>query len=398
MIEFKAECGHTIRAKDEDEGKVVRCSYCGREMQVPVNEPDDLDSLFAEVEASESCAGGAVSRKTRRAMQRKALGSSTQRSVAGFNPLAEALKMVYAAGILIVMILVGRYVYQNWGSFDFVGGSKTKNVVKRDHDRGKDKERGGKSRGLGLLATRLDWRNGGIYINSVPSGALIRVRKREADQGRPTAVALFGDPDLDTYKTNKVAELKAGRYDIVVAVKVSDPHLMVKYAGYKDLRRQIDQGKSTPALLDGFFMPDGASRTGTLELANVGTLLYRQYERDVVGTDWTPLTSLFLPYGTPPTTVKHLPRKDSYGFDEEYATGELDYHGVPKRDQKTLIDWLRRVGLAVYQIPGERVYRCFSVNLSDGSIVYTVCEDPRPQNGGSAASDSPLGRNVAGSP
>ena len=39
MIEFKAECGHTIRAKDEDVGKVVRCAYCGREAQVPEDEP-----------------------------------------------------------------------------------------------------------------------------------------------------------------------------------------------------------------------------------------------------------------------------------------------------------------------------------------------------------------------
>ena len=156
MIEFKADCGHTIRAKDEDEGKVVGCAYGGREMQVPVNEPDDLDSLFAEVEASESQAGGTVSRKTRRAMQRKALGVSAQRSGAGFNPFAVALKMAYAAGILIVMILVGRYLYQNWDSFDFGGGSKTKNVAKRDSDRGKLNDRGRKRRGLGLLTTRLD--------------------------------------------------------------------------------------------------------------------------------------------------------------------------------------------------------------------------------------------------
>jgi hypothetical protein len=397
MIEFKADCGHTIRAKDQDEGKVVRCSYCGREMQVPVNEPDDLDSLFAEVEASESHTGGAVSRKTRRAMRRQAPGGTTQRSTAVFNPFAVALKMAYVAAILIVMILVGRYVYQNWSSFDFGGGSKTKKVVKEGG--GRDRDSGGrKSRGLGLLTTRLNRKHGGIYINSVPAGALVRVRKREPDQGRPSAVAMFGDPDLETYKTNKAVELKAGRYDVVVAVRVSDPHLMVKYPGYKDLRRKIDQGKCTPALLDGFFMPDGASRAGTLELANVGALLYRQYERDVVGTDWTPLTSLFLPYGSPPNTAKYLPRKDSFGFDETYVTGELDYHGVPKRDQKTLIDVLRRVGLAVYQIPGERVYRCFSVNLSDGSIVYTTCEDPRPPSGGSAVSGSPVGRSVAGSP
>ena len=52
MIEFKAECGHTVRAKDEDAGKVVRCSYCGREAPVPSKgeDRDELEYLFSEVE------------------------------------------------------------------------------------------------------------------------------------------------------------------------------------------------------------------------------------------------------------------------------------------------------------------------------------------------------------
>jgi translation initiation factor IF-2 len=36
MIEFKAECGHTVRAKNEDAGQAVRCSYCGKAAKVPI--------------------------------------------------------------------------------------------------------------------------------------------------------------------------------------------------------------------------------------------------------------------------------------------------------------------------------------------------------------------------
>jgi len=50
MIVFKAECGHTVRAKDEDAGGVVRCSYCGRNAKVPETDDTSLDLLLGEIE------------------------------------------------------------------------------------------------------------------------------------------------------------------------------------------------------------------------------------------------------------------------------------------------------------------------------------------------------------
>ena len=121
MIEFKAECGHTIRARDEDEGKVVRCSYCGRETQVPISEPDDLDSLFSEVESSEGTAAGAPSRKQKRAMQQTGPAVRTERPALSFNPFAVAMKMAYGAAIIIVLIVVGHYVWSSWNEIDWRG-------------------------------------------------------------------------------------------------------------------------------------------------------------------------------------------------------------------------------------------------------------------------------------
>ena len=108
MIEFKAECGHTIRAKDEDEGKVVRCSYCGREAQVPQNDADDLDFMFADLESAGSKATTSPSRKTRRAMKRRPKVMRSEEGEGGFNPFAVTLKMIYAALIIIVIIVAVR--------------------------------------------------------------------------------------------------------------------------------------------------------------------------------------------------------------------------------------------------------------------------------------------------
>ena len=65
MIEFKADCGHVIQAPDQDAGKIVKCAYCGREVEAPLRDEEDPDLLFQEVDLnelakSESLAGVSV--------------------------------------------------------------------------------------------------------------------------------------------------------------------------------------------------------------------------------------------------------------------------------------------------------------------------------------------------
>ena len=88
--------------------------------------------------------------------------------------------------------------------------------------------------------------------------------------------------------------------------------------------------------------------------------------------------------------MTHLPRKECYGFDEAYVKRELSYYGVPERDQRYLMDALRRVGMVMYQPPGEHYYRRFSLHLTDGTILSKRHEDPRPPGvGGSGAGAAP---------
>ena len=103
MIEFKAECGHTVRAKDEDAGGLVRCSYCGRPANVPEDAGDDLDFLFSDIEQPEA---SAIKRKRKRA--RAKLLAKRQRRPGEFNPFAVILRLCYGALLIIIVIVVGR--------------------------------------------------------------------------------------------------------------------------------------------------------------------------------------------------------------------------------------------------------------------------------------------------
>ena len=101
MIEFKAECGHTVRARDEDGGGVVRCSYCGKPANVPEGGGDDLDFLFNDVEQDANEPKRAKRRgKSKRAAKR--MGAQGE-----FNPFAVVLRLCYVALLIIIVLVVG---------------------------------------------------------------------------------------------------------------------------------------------------------------------------------------------------------------------------------------------------------------------------------------------------
>ncbi|MCP4250612.1 MAG: hypothetical protein GY778_26515 [bacterium] len=388
MIEFKAECGHTIRAKDEDEGKVVRCSYCGREAQVPQDDQDDLDYLFSEVEASGAEAKGAPPKKIRRGGRRRTAGAiTTGRADTGFNPLGVALKMAYVAALVIVLIVVAKVSYNAWTSSGGGGLSGYEQDrakrPKKDTEPGSknDKERVGRK---GLLTVKsLNTRKGGVYVSSVPPGAMVRVRNVEA----ASILEIFRDPEAQRCTTNSPVELEPGRYEVAVGVKVNDGNLR-KYPEYVALRRKIDSGAPN-SVLEAFFQPDGADDMTTVVLPNQPILIVRKYEREVIGKDWTPLTAVFLPDLPMSDLMRHLPRSPAYGFSDDDVKWELEYYGVPATDRKFIIDALHRVGLVMYPNPGRTTYRRFRINLMDGSLTAELFRDPRKSVSGASDSARP---------
>ena len=102
MIEFKAECGHTVRARDEDAGGVVRCSYCGKPANVPEETGDELDFLFNDIDQPDELP------RSRRKRGRKKARTKRARAPGAFNPFAVVLKLCYAALLIAIVIFVGR--------------------------------------------------------------------------------------------------------------------------------------------------------------------------------------------------------------------------------------------------------------------------------------------------
>ncbi len=392
MIEFKAECGHTIRAKDEDEGKVVRCSYCGREAQVPQNDEDDLDFLFSEVDSGGSggrgSTKGGTASKIRRQTKPKPAVIGRDAGGGGFDPFALALKMGYAAIIIIVLIVAGKYGYQAWQDVsnrvpkeerEERSAKRSEDRSSRGSDRRKSKQRGR----IGLaskLAKKLEKKNGGgIYVNSVPPGAMVRFRACSPDAPEE----IFDDPEAEqAYASDPDNQLEPGPglYEIAVAVRINDLRLR-DYPGYDALSARIRQGAPDRELRD-YFLPDGAEEVTTVELPNKPVYLVRKYKVEVVKGDWVPVTALFLPDRPLVELMPFLPHKGAYGVNDEETKWELSFYpGVPKTDWKLITDALRYVGKVMYRLDDQGGYLRFLVHPVDGAVTVREVEDTRPGAG-----------------
>ncbi|MFQ5491210.1 MAG: hypothetical protein ACE5GE_10845 [Phycisphaerae bacterium] len=373
MIEFKAECGHTIRAKDEDEGKVVRCSYCGKTTQVPSKDEDEIDSLFSDM--AEGDAGGTVSagQRIKPRRHRRSRTSSIAKSSSDFNPFAVVMKMVYVAVILIVLIFCGRMGYDYVTSLNKAPPGR-RVADARDNDRNENR---GTTRNstkkasakLGLLDVRMDHKRGGIYFNSVPIRAEVRFRRLDH---RSTEEEIFLDPKAQRAKTDAAVALDAGAYEVAVGLPLNNGKLM-KYPGYPAQRRLIEAGGSRN-LLEEFFIPDMANAVSVIDLPTMETLIVRRYQCSVINQEWISLTALFLPNTDIEKVIKFLPRRSAYGFNEEEIRSELTFYEVDNADQTFIVDMLRRVGMAVYRIGDSTQYRSFMIHPRSGSISSKILE------------------------
>ncbi len=380
MIEFKADCGHTIRAKDDDEGKVVRCSYCGRTTQVPSQDEDEFESLFADMTDVES--GGSVSagQTVRQKRKRKPRSSTPPGSAGGsdqFNPFGMILKMVYAAGILIVVIFCVSK------AMDYFEQQKARPVVKNRGGRQEDSagrsssqsgnSRAGASNQRGVLNyKKLDRKREGIFVSSVPTMAMVRVRKVE---DRDEDDEIFLDAKATAGKTNNAFKLEPGSYEVGIGLPINNPQLM-RYDGYPDVRRLIENGGSR-SLMEAFFLPDGSAEISVVDLPSLRSLVVRTYEIEVSAKQWRPLTAQFLPDAELSELIKFLPHKNSYGFDQAAVERELTFYGVQDNDQTYVIDALRRVGTAVLSLDRAGEYRRFVIDPMDGMISHELFKASR---------------------
>lgn len=366
MIEFKAECGHTVRVKDEDSGKVVRCSYCGRETQAPEKGAGagDLEYLFSEVEKT-GAYDTPIDQKRLQRMRGKSKGVPLPKSGGGLDPFSVVLKICYLCAVVVVLIWVGKTVYRQVTAPETAPG---RNGVA-------GKQPGGSSSGtppsaskVGLLQPRLSPGGSGIYVNSVPGGAEVFVTVKGALRKSESVLRCRADQLACTLRSGEIADrLSPGNeYDIYVALRINDPNLM-KLPGYAE-RRRAHEASGNDNLFEDYFLPDGAVGVMTDILPNGPMKIVRKYECRVFERTWSPVIALFLPDLPLADLLRHLPGQKTFGFNEGEVGAELEFHGIGSTDRKYMIDILRRIGIAPYRDEDTGLYRIFAISLTDGSI------------------------------
>jgi len=379
MIEFKAECGHTVRAKDDDAGGVVRCSYCGKEAAVPDERADDFDFLFQDIQQESE--GG--SRKRRRRRPSAGLWRSAK-SGKGVDPFAVILKLCYAAALITVVIVVGReyiipLIQQGGPSSKVTQTTKApageNGVTTHRHERrgSPGKANGGK----GLIG---NGRIKGLYVDSTPPGALgfVLSTDRAPDSGRINRIkGCIAFRVGDSSNTN-CARLKDGTYVVEVALPWNYRGLK-DLPRYRDFRRSIeDAGDSERRrLVQRYFLPDESEANSDVFIDQTDDQIYivRQYRGvEVRNNRSRGVLALFLPrvlkddgksIAVEELTTRYIPSGDRFAFEEEDVKEELDYHGVAPEDRPFVLSALRQIGAIPYVTPDGRT-RLFRIDIHDG--------------------------------
>jgi len=384
MIEFKAECGHTVRAKDEDAGGVVRCAYCGKQVGVPDAAEDGLDFLFNDIETPAEGASTRGRRK-RRKREKASRGSSVRR----FDPFSIILRMCYIALLLIVVIVVGRkYVLPL-----FEAGGVSKRVAPRlSHRRPRTAPASGstkptKARKSGLLA---DSTFMGLYVASSPPGAVVYCLEESAAPERGRVAGHKGV--VRGRADGEFLRLGDGRYVVDMVLPWSDPQLndpsLPNHDKYIAFRRAIEDApeEACDKLLDDYFVPDEADSV-FIDRTPEQIYLVRQYRGvEVLGGKSKGVRSLFLPkiptpghpsFAIAPLVTHYIPKRVRYGFIEDHVRNELDFWEVPVADRLFVIEALQRIGIIPYVTPDGRT-RLFKIGIEDGVLATPVIRDVKP--------------------
>ncbi|HNO78649.1 MAG TPA: hypothetical protein PKN33_11365 [Phycisphaerae bacterium] len=365
MIEFKGECGHTIRARDEDSGRIVRCSYCGKEALVTRQAQDDLDVLFDQVEQTGSYDAQAtrVGQKFHKAKARQEKRIAAGKPAQAFDPFDIAMKMTYVA-VIIILIFVGvKYVPGLYETL--TGGDSGETPIEQaEHTESDNNHQPAPQSRKGLLTESLNSQQEGVYVSSVPSGAGIYHLPKTSVTG-----SILDDPMANkNMRTNRSLRLNPGQHTIAVAIRINDSKLM-NLEGYEDLRRKIednDPGRDRDVME--YFVPDGSVATRVEKLR--GALhLVRVFECEVDSQTWESTTALFLPRSLgPKEIVDALPRQETFGYKDAEVQSELGFYQVSRTDMTYVETALKRVGVFSYK-NADGTYRLFSIDPATGAVI-----------------------------
>jgi hypothetical protein len=378
MIEFKAECGHTVRAKDEDAGGVVRCSYCGRNAGVPDSHEDDLEFLFRDTGEDSTSRPGIPRTRKRRFFNKRA------RTSGQFDPYALIIKMCYAAALISIVIVVGsKFVLPLFedGGLSIRGSKRAKSPVEPSPSGGRRKPTQRRRGGL------IDVDPVGMYVGSVPPQALVYLVEESA---APSHGRILGVPGATASIANGNAlRLQDGSYAVEVVLPTHYPSLndvsLPSYEDYLTLRRSIETAsdQERALLLDEYFLPDEALRVFIDQVDEVYYIV-RQYRNVRVRDSRSKgVRALFLPrirkpgsdsFSIAQLVADYLPGGKKYVFDDDHVRVELRFAKVPSQDRQIIVDALERIGVMPYVTPDGRT-RLFKIDIHDGMCTAKVVRE-----------------------
>ena len=390
MIEYKAECGHVLEATDEDAGKLVRCSICGRTSTVPGGDDSGFDTLLDKVEQREPITD-AKSLKRRR--DKRLAGRRAKREVrpGQIDPLGIVLKMCYAAALLVIVIYVGkRYVIPLLPK-----DGPTKAATQRGDAPSEAKQ------GTGVSAVPTDGAAApglidrplgrGLYVSSVPSGAMVFCV--EASQAPPRGRIRGVGGCVKGRATGGRLPISAdGTYVVEVVLPwnapgLNDPTLPL-HESYLDFRRSLEAASDDErrSLIESFFVPDDAWSVFA-DQTDEQIYLVRQY-RNVEIREGRSLgvRALFLPWIRPEggnaidtrqLVEAYIPDAVQYRFDAAQARAEMNYYGVPESQQSFVREALARIGVIPFVTADGRT-RLFKIGIDDGAFSSRVVREAEP--------------------
>ena len=377
MIEFKAECGHTVRAKDEDAGGVVRCSYCGRNANVPEGSNDSLDFLFQEIDRHDdaSAAPTPAGKRPRTRLFRARRGPKE------FDPFAVILRLCYAALLIIIVIFVFRKFVGplirngiwDWRQPTIVGRDKPDDTTD-DNDNSDDQDDARpRTTNFGYIA-----KTGAALIVSTPPGATgywIRGTDARANE----SIRHQGSSSQFRVGSQSPPFKRGFEYTIEITFPLNDRQL-VSYPGYNEFRRAVldaDQ-RERRDLVEDYFIPDEADQVFVDQPSPSDRIQIVRRYRIVLPKrgEPAPVRALFLPKLLKEDGVsldiesllQYIPPTRMYRLDNEYVRAELlGFHRVPESDEPFYREALTRIGVMPFFVSSRRTL-LFKIGPLDGQI------------------------------
>lgn len=385
MIEFKADCGHIIQAPDRDAGKIVKCAYCGREIEAPTP-TEEPDILFQEVDLNELAKGeqviGGSGRMTIQGQQQEGKTAPSPADIAqtGNKILRYTLLVAFGAICITVLFLVTQSVVNipkrsgdAQSKRSIAGTPPEPKSERRAEVRATPIERSpGAERTPGERQVRsaspqgrrnfvFDSASQGVFVEAFNKNVRIYVRYAASDNDETLGA------DESEFRGTGATQLSVptGRFRIAVTLDTADSSLS-QLGGFDELRDQLEIESDASSAAQ-FFARDISVGTSYIDEIGVEPRLVRYYEVEVRPGQWTLITNLFVPRSSITAIVPRLPDVELYEFDTEATRRELNFLNVAVEDTSVVLEMLARAGQVVYPGP-DSTHTVFEIDVRDGSL------------------------------